>query len=136
MDFLIGLPKLEGKNVIMMVVDRITKYAHFCALSHPFGASTITATFMQTIQKLHGNPKIIVSDRDPIFTGKFWTELFSCLGTLLAHNSSYHPQYDGKRNIVRECLEGYLHYFASDKQTQSMKWLSLAEWWYNTSYHT
>ena len=71
MDFITGLPKSKGKSVIMVVVDRLTKYAQFCALSHPFKASTIATTFMDTIQKLHGNPKIIVSDRDPIFTGNF-----------------------------------------------------------------
>ena len=73
MDFITGLPKSEGKSVIMVVVDRLTKYAHFCALSHPFKASIVFTAFMETIQKLHGNPKIIVSDRDPIFTGNFWT---------------------------------------------------------------
>ena len=92
----------------MVVVDRLTKYAHFCALSHPFKASTFAIAFMETIQKLHGNPKIIVSDRDPIFTGNFWMELFSCLGTELAHISSYHPQSDGKTDIVKKCLEVYL----------------------------
>ena len=51
-----GLPKSDGKSVIMVVVDRLTKYAHFCALSHPFKACTIYTTFMETIQKLHGNP--------------------------------------------------------------------------------
>ena len=91
MDFIIGLPKSKGRSVIMVVVDRITKYAHFCALSHPFKENTVATTFMETIQKLHGNPIIIVSDRDPIFTGNFWKELFSCLGTQLAHSSSYHP---------------------------------------------
>jgi hypothetical protein len=73
MDFIIGLPKSEGKSVIMVIVDRLTKYAHFCALSHPFKASTVATTFMEIVQKLHGSPKIIVSDRDPIFTGHFWT---------------------------------------------------------------
>ena len=73
MDFITSLPKSEGKSVIMVVVDRLTKYAHFCALSHPFKASTVATTFMETVQKLHGTPKIIVSDRDPIFTGYFWT---------------------------------------------------------------
>ena len=96
MDFITGLPNSEGKSVIMVVVYRLTKYAHFCALSHPFKASTIANSFMDTIQKLHGTPHIIVSDRDPIFTGNIWTELFSCLGTQLAHSASYHPQYDGK----------------------------------------
>ena len=82
---------------------------------------------METNQKLHGNPKIIVSDRDPIFTGNFWTKLFSCLGTQLDHSSSYHPQYHRKIEIVNKFLEGYLHCFVSDKQTQWVKcclWLN------------
>ena len=96
MDFITSLPKSEGRNVTMVVVDRLTKYAHFCALSHPFSASTVVAAFINTVQKLHGIPKIIVSYKDPFFMGKFGTELFSCLGTQLAHNSSYHPQSNGK----------------------------------------
>ena len=73
MDFITGLPKSEGKSVIMVIVDRLTKYAQFCALSYPLKASTVATTFMQIVQKLHGNPNIIVSDIDPIFTGHFWT---------------------------------------------------------------
>ena len=62
---------------------------------------------------------------------------YLCLpGTLLAHSSSYHPQSYGKIDIVKKCLEGYLRCFVSDKQTQWVKWLPLAEWWYNTSFHT
>jgi hypothetical protein len=136
MDFITGLPKSEGKSVIMVIVDRLIKYAHFCALSHPLKASTVATAFMETVEKLHGSPKIIVSDRDPIFTGHFWTKLFSCLGTQLAHSSSYHPQYDGQIEIVNKCLEGYLSCFVSNKQTQWFKWLPLVEWWYNTSFHT
>ena len=115
MDFITGLPKSEGMSVIMVVVERLTKYAHFCALSDPFKVSTVSTAFMETIQKLHGNPKNIVSDRNPIFTGKFWRELFSCLGTQLAHSSSYHPQSDGKIEIANKCLEGYLCCFVSNK---------------------
>jgi hypothetical protein len=73
MDFITGLPKSEGKSVIMVIVDRLTKYTHVFSLSHPFKASTVATTFMETVQKLHGSPKIIVSDIDPIFTGHFWT---------------------------------------------------------------
>ena len=87
MDFITGLLKSKEKSIIMVIVDRLTKYAHFCALSHPFITSTISTAFMETIQKLNGNPKIIVSDRDPIFTGNFWMKLFSCLGTQLAYSS-------------------------------------------------
>jgi hypothetical protein len=68
MDFIIGLPKSEGKIVIMVVVDRITKHAHYFSLSH-----TIAATFMEIFQNIQGVPKIIVSDRHSIFTGNFWT---------------------------------------------------------------
>jgi hypothetical protein len=117
MDFIARLPNSEGKSVIMVIVDRMTKYAHFCALSHPFKASIVATAFMEKIQKLHGSPKIIVSDRDPIFTGHCWIGLFSCLGTQLAHISSYHPQSDGQIEIVNKCLEGYLRCFVSDKQT-------------------
>jgi hypothetical protein len=136
MDFITGLPKFEGKIVNMVIVYRMTKYAHFCALSIPFKDSTISTALMETIQMLHCNPKIIVSDRDPIFTGHFWTKLFSCLGTQLAHSSSYHPQTNGKTEIVNKCMEVYLRFFVSDKQTQWFKWLPLVEWWYNTSFHT
>src|ERR1700728_4251008 len=105
MDFITGLPKFEGKSVIMVVVDRLTKYAHFCELSHPFKASTIATAFIEIIQKFHGNPKIIVSDKYPIFTRNFCMELFSCLGTQLAHSSSYHIQSNRKIEIVNTCLE-------------------------------
>ena len=60
----------------MVVFDRVTKYAHFCELSHPFKESTVATAFMETIQKLHGNLKIIVSDRDHIFTGNFGWNYF------------------------------------------------------------
>ena len=88
---------------------------------------------METIQKLQGNPKIIVSEKDPIFTGNFWIELLSCLGTQIASSSSYHLQSDGRTEIVNKFLEGSLRCFVFDKQTQWVKWLPLDEWWYNTS---
>ena len=58
MDFITSLPKSEGKSVIMVVVDRLTKYAHFCALSHPFKFSTIATAFLETIQELHGTQRL------------------------------------------------------------------------------
>ena len=61
LDFITGLPKYEGKSVITVVVDRLTKYAHFCALSHPFKESTVTNSFMETVQKLHGTPNVKVT---------------------------------------------------------------------------
>jgi hypothetical protein len=87
----------------------------FSLFHTPFKESIVATTFMETIQYLHGVPNIIVSNKDPIFTRNFWTKLFSCLGTQLDHNSSYHPQSNGKTKIVNKFLEGYLHCFASEK---------------------
>ena len=78
-DFITSLQNSKGKNFIMVIVDRLTKYAHFCALSHPFKDSAVSTAFMETIQKLHGNPNIILSNKYPIFAGNFWIKLFSCL---------------------------------------------------------
>ena len=92
MDFITGIPNSKGHNVIMVVVDCLTKYAHFIALSHPFTSRIVEKVFFDNIQKLHGTPKVIVSDHDPIFTIHFWKDLFLCLGTQLAYCYLYHPQ--------------------------------------------
>jgi hypothetical protein len=91
MDFIVGLPKLGNKSVIMVVVDRLSKYAHFCALQHPFIATTVAQLFMDNIFKLHGMPNSIVSNRDPTFNNNFWQELFKLQGTQLHLSTTYHP---------------------------------------------
>jgi hypothetical protein len=68
MDFIEGLPKSQGKEVILVVVDRFTKYAHFIPLAHPYTMKTIAQAFMDNVFKLHGPPVSIVTDRDRIFT--------------------------------------------------------------------
>ena len=66
MEFITGLPKLGNKSVIMVVVDRLSKYAHFCAIQHMFTTSTVDRIFMDQVFKLHGMPHSIVSDHDPL----------------------------------------------------------------------
>ena len=71
MEFIVGLPKSGNKSVTMVVVDHLSKYAHLCALQHPFKTSTMGQSFMDNIFKLHGMPHSIVSDHDPTFTSNF-----------------------------------------------------------------
>jgi len=136
MDFIEVLPKSNGKLVILVVVDRLSKYAHFGSLAHPYKASTVAQLFMDTIFKLHGIPETIVSDRDPTFTSHFWQELFKLQGNHLNMSSAYHPQTDGQTKIINKCLETYLRCFASAQPVHWVRWIPLAEWWYNTSYHS
>jgi hypothetical protein len=75
----------------MVVVDRISKYAHLCALQHPFTSSTVPQNFMDNIFKIHGIPHSIVFDRDPTFTNNFLKELFMLHGTQLHLITTYHP---------------------------------------------
>lgn len=80
MDFIERLPKLAGKDMIIVVVDRLSKYAHFVALQHPFSASTVTQAYIDNIYKLHGLPKVMVSNHDSVFLSKFWQQFFRLQG--------------------------------------------------------
>jgi len=73
-DFIEGLPKSKGKTTISVVVDRLSKYAHFTPISHSYTARSIASVFIDNIYKLYGMPRIIVSDRDCMFISNFWRE--------------------------------------------------------------
>jgi hypothetical protein len=131
-----GLPKSKGKDVILVVVDRLTKYAHFLPLSHPYNAQQVAKLFMDNVFRLHGPPKIIVNDRDTIFTSKFWQEVFSTLQVQLHFSTTHHPESDGQTERVNQCLEQYLRSMVFKEPKKWTEWLPAAEWWYNFSYHT
>ena len=113
MDFIKGLPKSMEKEVIWVVVDRLSKCAHFIALSHPYSTEILAKAYLDNIYKLHGLPKSIVSDRDTVFFSTFRQSLFSTLGVELHISSAYYPQSDRQTEVLNRCLEQYLRCMCS-----------------------
>lgn len=90
MDLIDGFSKSDEVDSVMVVVNHLSKYAHFIGLKHPFTAHTVVEYFVCNIVCLHGLLKFIVSDRDKVFLSKFWTKLFQLQGTHFNHSTAYH----------------------------------------------
>jgi hypothetical protein len=136
MDFIEGLPKSESYDTILVVVDQFSKYAHFIPLRHPFTAQIVAHAVFDNVVKLHGLPKTIVCDRDKIFIGHFLAALLKRMG--ITHNLSiaYHPRRDGQSERVNQCLEMFLRCSVYRTPKKWKKWLTQAELWYNSSFHS
>eukprot|EP00253_Pinus_taeda_P010499 PITA_10499 len=137
MDFITGLPKTKrNNNSIMVVVDKLSKAAHFIPVQSTYKAVQIAHIFMQHIFKLHGLPKTIISDRDVKFTSAFWRTLFVDLGTQLNFSTAYHPQTDGQTERVNKVVEDMLRAYVMQQPTLWEEYLHLVEFAYNNGYHT
>lgn len=111
MDFIVGLPTYKGHTCIFVVVDRFSKGLRLGMLPTQHNARTVASLFMDIVGRLHGMPRSIVSDRDPLFVSRFWKELFSLSGTKLCLSSAYHPQSDGQTEVANRIIEQYLRAF-------------------------
>ena len=137
MDFVIGLPRTRsGVNAIWVIVDRLTKSAHFLSIRDTWGPKRLARLFIQEIVRLHGTPKSIVSDRDGRFTSNFWRAVHEALGTELKFSTSYHPQTDGQSERTIQTLEDMLRACALDWKTDWEAQLPLIEFTYNNSWHS
>lgn len=136
MDFIEGLLQSGHANTILAVVDKFSKFGHFIPLHYPFTTSFVAKLFLDQVYKLHGMPSSIVLDRDKIFTSHFWQNLFKLAGTQLGLSTAYHPQTDGQNERLNQCLDTYLRCFVHACPSKWIHWLSLAEYWYNTSFHS
>lgn len=108
MDFVEGFPRSKRKSVVFVVVDRLTKYAHFNALKHPYTVQTVAQLFLDTVYKLHGMPSTIISDRGLVFVSDFCNEMFSLQGVAVQLSTLYHLETDAQTEVVNRCLETYL----------------------------
>eukprot|EP00253_Pinus_taeda_P012142 PITA_12142 len=137
MDFITGLPRTKRNNdSIFVVVDKLSKAAHFIPVQSTYKAMQIAHIFKQNVFRLHGLPKTIVSDRDVKFTSAFWKTLFAELGTQLNFSTAYHPQTDGQIERVNQMVEDMLRAYVMQQPTKWEDYLYLVEFAYNNGYHT
>jgi hypothetical protein len=109
MDFIVGLPRTaKGYDSIWVIIDRLTKIAHFLSVRAKYTVATYAELYIARILSLHGIPKTIVSDCGPQFVAKFWEELHKALDTKLLHSLAYHPQTSGQTERVNQILEDML----------------------------
>eukprot|EP00253_Pinus_taeda_P035992 PITA_35992 len=137
MDFITGLPRTKkNNNSIMVVVDKLSKAAHFKPVQSTYKATQIAHIFMQNVFRLHGLPKTIISDRNVKFTSSFWKTLFADLGTQLNFSTAYHSQTDGQTERVNQVVEDMLRAYVMQQPTRWEEYLHLVEFAYNNGYHT
>jgi transposase InsO family protein len=95
MDFIVGLPRTQrGYGLIWVIVDRLTKVAHFLPVKTTYTSAKLAELYMERIVSLHRVPKKIVSDRGTQFTSHYWQKIHKSLGTKLNFSTAYHPQID------------------------------------------
>jgi hypothetical protein len=135
MDLIIGFPRTSKQHdAIMVVVDKLTKAAHFIPLKTTHKTTHVVDIYMREVARLHGIPKTIVSDRDPKFTSKFWKGFFKGFRTNLNFNTTYHPESDGQTKIVNQVIEDMLRMYVMEKPSIWEDYLHLVVFAYNNGY--
>jgi transposase InsO family protein len=135
MDFIVGLPRTQaGYDSIWVIVDRLTKIAHFIQVKTTYSSAKLAELYMSRIVCLHGVPKKIVSDRGSPFISKFWEKLHESMDTKLNFRSTYHPQTDGQMERTNQILEDISRAYVLKYGKSWDKSLPYAEFSYNNSY--
>ncbi|WCJ18415.1 Transposon Tf2-9 polyprotein [Euphorbia peplus] len=137
MDFASGLPRTQhGNDAIWVIVDRLTKSAHFLPVKVSFSLEKLAQLYVKQIVRLHGMPVSIVSDRDPRFTSRFWPSFQNALGTKLNFSTAFHPQTDGQSERTIQTLEDMLRGSILNFHGSWDVHLPLMEFAYNNSYQS
>ena len=137
MDFIVKLPLSKNTitdikyDSILMVIDRLTKYAHFIPWKEKGNAKDLAKVILKEIIVNHGIPQSIISDRDKLFISKFWNTWTQQLGTKVKLSTAYHPRTDGQTEQTNQTLEQYLRHYINFKQNNWIDLLLLAQFAYN-----
>ena len=135
MDFVTHLPRTSRKHdAVWVIVDRLTKSAHFLAVRMIFTLEEFCRLYVREIVRLHGVPVSIVSDRDPRFTAQFWKSFQKTMGTQLSMSTAFHPQTDGQSERTIKILEDMLRAYVLDIKGSWEEHLPLVGFAYNNSY--
>ncbi|KAK8941019.1 hypothetical protein KSP39_PZI010072 [Platanthera zijinensis] len=135
MDFVHGLPRSQrGHDSIWVIVDRLTKVAHFLPNRRDDSVETLAKLYVEQVVRLHGVPRSIVSDRDGRFTSNDWRLVHQMLGTKLAFSTAFHPQTDGQTERTNRTMEDMLRMCALDFGKKWEDYIFLVEFAYNNSY--
>ena len=135
MDFVFKLPSTPRRyDGIWVIIDRLTKSAHFLPVRERFSPEKLAQLFVQRIVSLHGVPLAIVSDRDPRFTSRLWRKLADALGARLNYSTAFHPQSDGQAERTIQTLEDMLRSCIMQFSGSWDEQLPLIEFVYNNSY--
>jgi len=130
-DFITKLPLVQDYDLILVVVDRFTKMAHFMPITEKTSIERLARLFRDNIWKLHGLPDSIISDRGPQFAADVMRELNRMLGIETKLSTAFHPQTDSQTERMNQELEQYLQMFIDHRQEQWPEWLGTAEFAYN-----
>jgi hypothetical protein len=135
MDFVVGLPRTpRGNDSIWVIVDRLTKVAHFIPIKIQHRTERLAELYVEHILRLHGAPKSIVSDRGPQFVAKFWRSFHKLMGTTLNYSTTFHPQTDGQTERVNQVLEDMLRACVLTYGTDWESSLPFVEFSYNNNF--
>jgi len=126
-DFVVKLLLSSGHDAVMMVVDSVSKQAHFIPTHTTVTAEEAARLFLHQVWKLHGLPTCVVSDRGPQFVAHFTRELYHLLGIKLVSSTAWYPQIDEQMERVNQELDQYLQLFVNERQDDWYDLLSLAE---------
>jgi transposase InsO family protein len=133
-DFIVELPKTEnGNDSILTVIDRFSKEAHFIPCRKDITAEQLARLFLDQIYRLHGLPNSIISDRDKLFTSRFWTAFTELLEIKPKLSTAFHPESDGQTERTNATVEQYLRMNVDSLQDNWERYLSLAEVAYNNA---
>jgi hypothetical protein len=139
MDWIVKLPKSKDPlthtkyDSIMVIVDRLTKYAKFVPYLEASSTEALAHSFMKHIIAEHGMPKAIISDRDKWITSNFWQSLMKRMGSMQIMTSAYHPQANGQAERLNQTLEQYLRHYLNEKQDNWVELLPIAQYAYNSA---